>query len=177
MPASIRIIPLGDIDSDVLDEVGAALTRAFGAAVTIGESQPTPKYAFSPYVHQFSAPIIVHKLATTHDASGAKTLGVIAFDLFAPQTNYVFGEAQVGGEVAVISLYRLLELDRHVYFERAAKEAIHEIGHTFGLGHCDDDVCVMHFSHTIEDTDIKTSEFCTTCRVILDRVIALGEAT
>jgi len=171
MPANIRITPLGDIDSDVLEHVRAALRETFGAEVYITAAQPAPKYAFSAYVHQFSAPTVVHKLAATIPEPSAKVLGVTSFDLFAPRTNYVFGEAQMGGGAAVISLYRLLERDRSLYYARAGKEAIHEIGHTFGLDHCHEPGCVMHFSHTIEDTDQKSGKFCAKCQRLLDKAM------
>ncbi|MEW6585820.1 MAG: hypothetical protein AB1442_09465 [Nitrospirota bacterium] len=42
-------------------------------------------------------------------------------------------------------------------------EAVHEIGHTFGLVHCSDPNCAMHFSNSLRDTDRKSSEFCGIC--------------
>ncbi len=169
MPVSVRIIPLGKIDCDVLEEISAALAASFGADVTIDEAQPHPNYAFAACYQQFSAPKVIYRLATDSDGACTKTLGVTDVDLFAPETNYVFGEAQMDGEVAIISLYRLQELDRGLFLERAGKEAIHEIGHTLNLEHCDNDSCVMRFSHTIEDTDVKSGEFCEKCRVTLGK--------
>ena len=48
--------------------------------------------------------------------------------------------------------------------ERALKEAIHELGHTYGLGHCQDERCVMYFSNSLGDTDRKQALFCPLCR-------------
>jgi archaemetzincin len=135
------------------------------------EPRPAPKFAFSPYVHQFSAPTIVRKIADTVEEDAVKVLGITAFDLYAPRTNYVFGEAQISGPAAIISLYRLLHSDRGLYLERVGKEALHELGHTLGLDHCPDPACVMHFSHTITDTDEKTSNFCDRDREYLDEVL------
>jgi archaemetzincin len=47
--------------------------------------------------------------------------------------------------------------------ERLVKEAVHELGHTFGLRHCDDWRCVMTSSHSVERLDVKTPEFCEAC--------------
>jgi archaemetzincin len=45
---------------------------------------------------------------------------------------------------------------------RTLKEANHELGHTFGLHHCEN-VCVMKFSNSLADTDKKPAIFCDTC--------------
>ena len=38
--------------------------------------------------------------------------------------------------------------------------AVHELGYIYGLGHCLDASCVMHFSNRLPDTDFKGKEFC-----------------
>lgn len=92
-----------------------------------------------------------------------KLLGVVDVDLFVLGLNFVFGLA--AGNTAVISLARLRpeyygeKKNEYLLRERALKEAIHELGHTFGLHHCPDIRCIMHFSNRLEDTDIKGTDF------------------
>ncbi len=88
-------------------------------------------------------------------------------DLYAERLNFVFGQAQIGGGTAVISLNRLSSEDRHLFLTRALKEALHELGHATGLGHCDDERCVMHFSNTLADTDLKGPGYCQACRSLM----------
>jgi len=47
--------------------------------------------------------------------------------------------------------------------ERLLKEALHELGHTFGLRHCVDYTCVMSSSNGVERIDLKRAEFCPNC--------------
>lgn len=41
-------------------------------------------------------------------------------------------------------------------------EAIHELGHAYGLGHCGDPHCVMWFSNTVAESDRKGMRLCRT---------------
>jgi archaemetzincin len=40
---------------------------------------------------------------------------------------------------------------------------VHELGHVYGLGHCNRQACVMWFSNTLAETDRKGSRFCPVC--------------
>lgn len=102
-----------------------------------------------------------------------RLLGVVAFDLYVPGMNFVFGEARCPGRVAVISTCRLKlgstnEID--LFEGRVVKEAVHEIGHMLGLKHCLDSSCVMHFSERLKDTDRKHADFCENCQLDLRRL-------
>ena len=86
-----------------------------------------------------------------------------------------FGEAQLDGNCAVVSMARLgdefygLPAREDLMRERLVKEAGHELGHTFGLRHCADWRCVMASSHAVERLDVKGAAFCPRCRKALSR--------
>ena len=50
---------------------------------------------------------------------------------------------------------------------RLAKEAAHELGHTFGLLHCERPGCVMRRSASLLDVDRKGGELCHDCQIRL----------
>lgn len=110
---------------------------------------------------QYNAEILLDRVRL---APGPCTLGVTSRDLYVEGLNFVFGLADSPGKAAVISLHRLSAgTDETAFRSRAVKEAVHELGHTRGLGHCADPRCVMAFSNSLADTDRKGKEFCSRC--------------
>ena len=105
-----------------------------------------------------------------------KVIGMVRVDLYIPILTYIFGQASLGGYTGVASLYRLrnehygLEPDYELLIDRFSKVIIHELGHTFGLIHCSNPVCVMRSSTYVEDLDQKDKQFCYRCRAELNRV-------
>jgi len=99
-----------------------------------------------------------------------RILAVESGDLYAGYLNFVFGEADLGTGIAIVSTHRLKPefygeaSSPALFFNRLVKESIHELGHTLGLGHCPDPACVMHFSNSILDTDLKGPNLCPRCK-------------
>lgn len=96
-----------------------------------------------------------------------RLLGVTDLDLYIPNMNFIFGEARLPGRVAIISTHRLTgttDLGGEQLFPiRVIKEAVHELGHTLSLTHCDTHSCVMYFSNSLRDTDRKSDDYCMSC--------------
>ena len=96
-----------------------------------------------------------------------KLLGVTDLDLYVPNMNFIFGEANLPGSAAIISTHGLRNTTPHggkrLFPERLIKEAVHELGHTIGLVHCETQSCVMHFSNSLADTDRKDQDYCERC--------------
>lgn len=163
MSDEIVVAPVGEVEAGVLAHLCAALTQTFGQPCRLGPALPVPGEAFNPQRKQYSAGAI---LAQLHPGPTDRVLGVVDLDLYVPELNFVFGLADGAGRRAVIALPRLRERfygrpdDEALFLARAVKEAVHELGHTYGLGHCADRRCVMAFSNSLADTDDKGQTFC-----------------
>jgi len=169
----IHLIPVGGMDEEPLRWLTAPLGERFGCPCAIGEGVAMPPEAYNPRRGQYLSSAILHAIENKLPPDALRVLGVADVDLYVPELNFVFGEAQLGGRVAVISVARLrpefygLEPNPKLAQGRMLKEAVHELGHTFGLRHCGNEGCVMRFSNSLLDTDRKGDDFCLRCRRML----------
>ena len=166
---SVVLVAVGEIDRNVMDWLKNDLAGSFNTQVFVGKGMPEPDYAFDQRRKQYSSTAILNAIVKQREyLPYEKVLGIVDHDLFVPELNFVFGEA--GPKAAVISITRLRQMfyhlpeDQNLFHRRVLIEAVHELGHTYGLGHCGNPRCVMFFSNSLSDTDRKGPEFCPKCR-------------
>ncbi len=165
----IVLVAVGEIDRYVMDWLKDDLSELFDKQVLIGKGMSEPDFSYDKERNQYSSTSILNTILEQKEfAPYEKILGIVGHDLYVPRLNFVFGEA--GTKAAIISLTRLrqsfykLPEDQERFRKRVLTEAVHELGHTFGLGHCESPRCVMFFSNSLMDTDRKGFEFCLRCR-------------
>ena len=170
MGQEIILRPLTMIDSHTLKTLKQSLEQSFGCPVEIKAQIGSLDFAYDSARKQYLSRRLLSALRSFSMEPGDRCLGIVDVDLYSSGLNFVFGEADIGAGVAVISVYRLrperygLPRDDGLFQNRVTKEAVHELGHTYHLGHCDDIRCVMHFSNSLADTDIKGASFCQKCQ-------------
>lgn len=161
-----------EIHLDLLDRLAVELARTFHRSCRVRAEPLDISFALDPARRQYHSTAILARLQTL-GAAGARLLGVAAADLYVPVLTFVFGEAQSPGQCAVISAHRLREEfyglppNPDLLRERLGKAALHELGHTFGLGHCSNWNCVMASTHAVERLDLKAAAFCRGCLGVL----------
>jgi len=165
----IVLVAVGDVDLKVIQILKEDLNKVFVKEVSVGKGMTEPHYAFNKKRNQYLSTMILNALMNEKEYTAfEKVLGVVDHDLYVPELNFVFGEASQSA--AVISLTRLrqefynLPQDQSLFYKRVLTEAVHELGHTYGLGHCENPKCVMFFSNSLIDTDKKGFEFCSKCK-------------
>ena len=174
----IWLVAIGAVPANLLDGLTAPLSVTFGRPCEIGAPAAVPRGAFDQRRNQYPGNAILSTLARLEAPDAERVLGVIDADCYAPGLNFIFGQAGVDGRSAFVAVPRLrqafysLREDEPLFHQRALKEAIHELGHTYGLQHCSNPRCVMHFSNSLYDTDFKSVTFCFSCNAQLERTLA-----
>ena len=166
----IYIAPIELKDYSYLEKLERFIFNTFHLKTKRKELKINLKDVFDPNREQYNSSLILQRLIAKPPFDAEKILGVVDVDLFIPILTFVFGEAQLKGIGAVVSIHRLhnrfygLPEDKELTTNRLLKEAVHELGHTFGLIHCTQPQCVMNSSTYVEDIDQKSAEFCPLCQ-------------
>ena len=158
--ASIALAPVGSVPTEIVLALAPAVREVFGTDVVIAPALSLPPSAYDRRRGQYSSTALLDALARAKRPEWERLLGIVDVDLYIPQLNFVFGEGDFDRGVAVFSLERLRTADAALLRRRAATEAIHELGHTYGLAHCQNKHCVMWFSNTLAESDRKGTRFC-----------------
>jgi archaemetzincin len=166
----LHLLPIGNLDGGLLMDLAPALAEIFRIPCQLASRPLNPDFAYHREREQYHSSEILQAMQAHVGIDSWRVLGVADVDLYIPILTFVFGEAQIGGPCGLVSAYRLrqecygLPSDREILLQRLLKEAVHELGHTLDLTHCDDYQCAMAPSHAVEWIDLKESTLCGACR-------------
>ena len=165
----VEVIPLGRVSATATAVAAANLQAMLGLNALVLPARPLPEHCLAPSRGQYDAGLILLELGPGA-TPGPLRLGLISHDLCLPFLTFVFGEAQLGGSAAVVSLHRLWNQEdgtrapRAQVLERLAKISLHETAHVLGLAHCRAPGCLMRFSGDLAGLDRLDLGFCPACQ-------------
>jgi len=169
----IWLLKIGVIPESITRVFKKELPNVFQLKVKELPAWDTPEFCYDMKRKQYWSSLILKKMGRMIDVTDGKVLAITEVDIYASDLNFVFGEAELAGRNCIISTYRLTYgirgeiVENPVFLKRTFKEGVHELGHTFGLRHCPNPKCIMHFSNSLADTDYKDSDYCTQCNKLL----------
>jgi archaemetzincin len=170
----IYVKTIGTVEQALVSRVREAIEQSFSLQSKVIIETEYPIYAFEPKRNQYYARRIIEKMVCGLPGDCEKVIGITDVDLCTPVLTFVYGEAQLGGNVAIVSFNRLKQEFYHLprndrlLCERLVKECIHELGHCYGLFHCSNAQCIMAFSSSILSIDNKSKNFCVGCKNFFD---------
>ncbi len=170
----IYLAPLEFAANSFIERIRSELFNIFHSRVNILDLRFDLSSAFSKERNQYYSTSIISRAAELTAGIEGNIILLLQSDLYVPVLTYVFGEAQLKGNLSIVSLCRLHEefytgiSNEELLIKRSLKEILHELGHNFGLFHCRNWDCVMHSSAGIEEVDIKGDSYCTTCLNSID---------
>ncbi len=165
----IVLIPIGTMKQDVTGFLTLSLPEILHTQCRVIEEVVAIEPFYSSDRKQYHSTEILRQLLPFANGKEHHIIGIMDEDIYIPILTFVFGEAQLGGKCALMSGHRLrqefygLPEDESLYMLRCEKEAVHELGHTLGLKHCSNFECVMRYSNSVADIDIKRNVFCPSC--------------
>ena len=166
----VLLVPIGEIPDGLMDWLAPRLEAKLGVQVDKGNPIEPPEDAWDSERRQFRGEKLLSYLGRAKSHLKDRVVGLIDSDSYSNGLNFIFGQAEVHGRNALVALPRLrpdlVETPDDIgrFYSRVLKEVIHELGHTWGIPHCPDHTCVMHFSNRLADTDLKGESFCQSCQ-------------
>lgn len=166
---TVCLVAIGSVPNQVMDWVESAAGEWCPWPIRRLPPLAVPESAYDARRGQYSSVEIMKVVARCRPSDATRILGVTEVDLAIPMLTFVFGQAQLDGPVAVVSLCRLrqefygLQAEEGLLRERIVKEVLHEMGHTFGLTHCAEAKCAMSLATHIGLVDSKEERYCTHC--------------
>jgi archaemetzincin len=173
----IAIVPIGMMAPASIAAAERCLRQLFGCDVERCQPIEIPVGSFDARRRQYSSVAFMLALARGYFGAADRILGLTGLDLFIPMLTFVFGQAQLGGRCALVSLARLEQQfygatpDSELLQVRAQRELGHELGHSFGLIHCPRHECLMSLATSIQDVDRRSDDFCQSCRRAVDQEV------
>ena len=170
---SIALTKMGQMPQTVLRVIAANIQALLEAPVEMLPEMVIPEEAFQRHRGQYDAGLVLKYLARFSFPQHSRILVVTDVDLCTPIHTFVFGEAELGLRLAIVSDFRLKHMEDGImalegtYYERLAKVALHEIAHTFSLYHCETPKCLMRYSYGLSHLDELDIFFCERCSFVL----------
>jgi archaemetzincin len=170
---SIALAKMGRIPHTALRVIAANIQTLLETPVEMLAAMAIPEEAFQRHRCQYDAGLVLKYLARFSFPQHLRLLAITDVDLCTPIHTFVFGEAELGRNLAIVSDFRLKHMadgimaSEGTYYERLAKVALHEIAHTFSLYHCETPKCLMRFSYGLSHLDELDIFFCERCSFVL----------
>ena len=172
---NLYVAPVVFSNKQLLERIAKTLQQTFKTGVSRISLTLDTDSLYSFERRQYYSTGFIEQSATQTAQINGKIILITELDIYVPVLTFLFGEAQLKGKHSIVSVFRLHEefysgvTNNELLYERTIKEVYHELGHNFGLIHCQNWDCVMHSSNSIEEVDLKGNTYCKTCFSLINK--------
>ncbi len=167
----LLILPLGkELPFRDIALVKQALVEFFDVQIRVLPRVDLPEQAYYHPRRRYRAEKLLPFLTEKLPSDGHRILGLTGVDISAHKGSIedwgIIGAAKLGGKACIISSFRFHSASMQKVLEPIilAKIAVHEVGHTLGLGHCPTRGCLMEDSGGMVRTCNREFDICLNCR-------------
>jgi len=165
----LALQPLGKVDDKLLALMSRFVETAYASSCKVIKPLDLPSTAYDPTRKQYRADKLLSFLRDNSPAGALKVIGLTEEDIYTSRMNFIFGLADLRGQFCVVSTCRLHESfwrkpeKQSLLYRRALKVLYHELGHTFGIPHCNKLSCAMCYHNSVPELDASYVWFCPEC--------------
>jgi archaemetzincin len=178
--APIAVQPFVPVDRTEIVLLEQLIVERFAAAVRVLDPAPISADAFVADRGQFDADVVLEALFDRLPERCLRIIGVTDEDLFIAGRTFVFGYAHLTDGMALYSIKRLREAfygrrgDETLERERVHRAVVHELGHTFGVPHCEAAACCMRAVAQVDSLDALSPDYCPACAPRIEEGLAVA---
>ena len=173
-----RSQPLGArrVRKEAVDDAVSAIEGRYKVKVVVLPTKPLPDSAYYKPRRRYRAEKLLSALEGMMPSGEDKIVGLTEVDISTTKGEYpdwgIFGLGNMPGQACVVSTWRLSSRkSQQTFRKRLGKVVVHELGHTFGLGHCPVRGCLMEDAQGRISTVDRENGFCESCRERLREVL------
>jgi len=169
--------PLGKVEERLLNLMCRFVEITYGSPCKVMKPLDLPSKAYNARRKQYRASELLSYLKNNAPKGARKVAGITEKDIYTRQMNFIFGLANSPGKFCVASTCRLHESfwgnreNEILLYRRALKILYHELGHTFGMRHCNKIQCAMCYHNSLPELDAGYVWFCPDCTRKLEKKV------
>ncbi len=142
-----------------LDTLAQDIGKFYRTQCEVSDPITIPDKCFNFERQQYDTKLLLTWVAQQASPANFRTAGVLDIDVYTEGYNFLFGQARLGGSVCVVSTARMgMMLTLRKPEDRWHAIVRHELGHTLGLQHVNDQRSVMKFANSLAEHDIQGTQ-------------------